>query len=221
MMQTDQKTALIAGATGLVGGELLKRLLADKQYTKITVLTRRKINVSDKKIHQLLVDFDALESHRRELFADRVFCCLGTTQEKAGSKRAFRQVDHDYPLKLAQLTHQQGSACFVLVSAIGADVDSSIFYNQVKGQTEQAIERIGFAAYHVIRPSLLLGDRQESRPLEDIMGKLSKVTNVLLFGPMKKYRAIEARQVAKAMQIIAASKATGKIIHLNDELAKY
>ena len=161
------KVALLAGATGLIGSQVLKLLLDDPEYHEVKILTRRAIDVSHHKLRTILADVDSLKNVVGELKADTVFCCLGTTMKKAGSKEAFRKIDFTYPLEIASATHRLGAKQFLLVSALGADPSSSIFYNKVKGETEDAIGKLGFTSFHIFRPSLLLGDRNESRPGED------------------------------------------------------
>lgn len=220
-MSFNNKTALIAGATGLVGGHLLKLLLDSQYYKKVTVLTRRSLNLSNEKVCELIINFDELEKHQSLLHADQVFCCLGSTMKKAGSKQQFTKIDHDYPLNLARLTKHHGSNDFMLISAIDANPDSLFLYNKIKGQTERDIKKLGFNTFHIIRPSLIIGERQEKRPLEEITGKMSMVLNKLLFGQLKKYRSIHAEQIAKAMFAIAQNNKHGTHIHQSDELSQY
>ncbi len=220
-MGLNNKSALIAGATGLVGGHLLKLLLNCQHYDKVTVLTRSSLNLNNEKIAEVIIDFDDLENHKAHLHADQVFCCLGTTMKKAGSKQKFNKIDHDYPLNLARLTQHNGSSDFMLISAIGANPDSLFFYNKVKGQTERDIEKLSFNTFHIIRPSLIIGQRPEKRPLEEITGKMSTLFNKLLFGQFKKYQSINAEQIAKAMFAIAQLNTQGAHIHQSDELSQY
>ena len=138
------KTALIAGASGLIGSQLLPLLLNGDRYERVNVLTRSALHLEHPKFKNLVVNFDQLSSSGQLLEADDVFCCLGTTMKKAGSKEAFRKVDHTYPLELAKVSKQCGARQYLLVSALGANKNSSIFYNAVKGEVEEAIAAIGF-----------------------------------------------------------------------------
>ncbi len=195
----NNKTALVAGATGLVGKELLAKLLEDDAYTSVTTVSRKPINTTHEKLGQIVTDFDELEEVKDQLAADDVYCCLGTTMKQAGSKEKFYKVDYAYPLLLAQLAKAAGAKKYLLISAMGADKDSSMYYNEVKGKIEEAIEQISFESVLIFRPSLLLGDRKEVRTGEAIAKKLMTGLEFLMIGPLKKYRAIEASTVAAVM----------------------
>jgi uncharacterized protein YbjT (DUF2867 family) len=198
-------TALIAGATGLVGTECLRQLLSLPLYTQVVAVARRPVAGGAEPpahLRQVIVEFARLEESREQLRADHVFCALGTTIRKAGSRHAFHTVDYAYPLRLAQLTLSAGARHFVLVSALGADPSSRIFYNRVKGEVEAAIAALPFRAVTILRPSLLLGDRAEFRPAERI-GKLLAV----LTPPV--WRPVHARDVASAMVQLAVEDSPG------------
>lgn len=216
-----QKTALIAGATGLVGGQLLDLLLNDPYYTKVLAITRKPIEGKGDKLKNLLVDFNKLDQYASEMTGNDVFCCLGTTMKKAGSKAKFRQVDHDYPLQIAKMAYQNGAEQYLLISALGADKDASIFYNQVKGETEQAVGTVGYKSYHIFRPALLMGPREEARVGEDAAKNFFKALGFLFVGPLKKYKAIDSAKVARAMHEIAKENRQGQHIHESRELQKY
>jgi len=196
---TDTKTALLVGASGLVGGHCLQFLLDEPSYTRVTVLVRKPLYVTHEKLVQHTINFDDLTTFGEVLAADDVFCCLGTTIKKAGTQEAFRKVDFDYPIKIAALTEHCGAAQFLLVSSIGADSHSRIFYNRVKGEMEEAIRKISFTTVHIFRPALLLGDRTEYRAGEKAGAFIMSGLKFALAGPFKKYRAIQARDVAKTM----------------------
>lgn len=217
-MMTENKTALIAGATGLVGSNLLKQLLAETYYSKIIVLLRKPLNISDPRLVQLLVDFDNLKEYATELKANDVYCTLGTTMKKAGSKEAFRKVDYEYPVELASITHKNGAEKFIIVTAIGSDSNSAIFYNKVKGQVEEKLKSFQFKHLYILQPSLLTGDRKEHRTGEKIAIIASNYFNHILLGPLRKYRSINANVVAFGM-IYAAKHFTEKIrTILSDEI---
>ena len=201
LANTRSKSALIAGATGLVGVQCLARLLEHPAYDRVTVLSRRPIARSHAKLHVDLVDFDGLRSLGEH--CDDLFCCLGTTIRKAGSQEAFRRVDHDYPLALAKLGKAAGAQQFLLVSALGADAQSSVFYSRVKGETERDIAAIGLPKVSFMRPSILLGERHEQRPGERAGIFVGKLIAPLLLGPLRKYRPIHADDVAAAMLYVA------------------
>ena len=215
------KTALIAGATGLIGSKLLQLLLEDSTYGKIVVLSRKPLDRQDEKLKSVITDFKKLDEVSDILTADHIFCCLGTTMKKAGSKDKFRKVDYDYPLKLAEITKKGGAQKYLLVSAMGASKKSSVFYNQVKGEVEEAIEKVNFNAFHIFRPSLLLGPRNEARAGEDAAKTFFKIFGFLFVGPLKKYKAIDSDKVARAMLSFAREETKGKQIHESLELQKY
>lgn len=212
------KTALLAGATGLIGSQLLPLLLASDRYSRVIVIGRKDIPVSHPKLEKHVIDFDNLLNAGPIVKCDDVFCCLGTTMKQAGSKEAFRKVDHDYPFVLAQVTRKHGARQYSLVSAMGANRDSSIFYNQVKGQVEDSISAIDFASIHIYRPSLLLGPRKDSRAGEmagAILGRL------FFFFTPKRYRPIQSGKVARAMLSYASRDEDGIYFHPSDTLQSF
>jgi uncharacterized protein YbjT (DUF2867 family) len=216
---TPQKTALIAGASGLIGSQLLTLLLASERYAKVIVVGRRPVPQVHPKLEQRVLEFDQLEQHRLSLIADDVYCCLGTTMRQAGSKEAFYKVDYLYVVKLAALTAGNFAAQFLVVSAMGADANSSIYYNRVKGEMEDAVRNTPFRAIHIFRPSLLLGKRSEKRLGEQIGAVLLGLLRPLLLGPLRKYQPIEAATVARAMLSAAEEDGGGIRVHLSDEIA--
>ncbi len=207
----SQKTAILVGATGLVGGHVLELLL--ENYERVVVISRRSLDRSHPKLVERLVDFEHLAERAAAFEGDDLFCCLGTTLKAAGSQEAFRRVDHDYVVELARLAAERGTARFFLVSALGADADSRVFYNRVKGETEAAVSALPFRAVHLVRPSLLLGRRTESRPAERAGQWFGRLAAPLFVGPLARYRAIEAADVADTLVRCAASDATGVYVH--------
>jgi uncharacterized protein YbjT (DUF2867 family) len=189
----EGRVALLAGATGLVGSFLLARLLESGAYARVTVWVRRKLEQVHPKIRCEVVNFERL--HERRVEAEDVFCCLGTTIKKAGSQAAFRQVDYDYPVALAIAAAGGGARRLLVVSALGADPDSRVFYSRVKGEMEIAVKAAGVPTTIFFRPSLLSGPRQEVRSGERIGEAIGKVLGPLL----GKYRPIHADFVAAAM----------------------
>jgi uncharacterized protein YbjT (DUF2867 family) len=210
MMNSNKpKAALLVGASGLVGGHCLHFLLEEQSYARVIVLVRTPLSLTHEKLVQHTIDFTDLTT-LGELFAvDDVFCCLGTTIRKAGTQEAFRKVDFDYPVKIAALTQHCGANKFLLVSSLGADPHSRIFYNRVKGEVEEAIQKISFKAFHVFRPSLLLGERKEHRIGEKVGSLAMRALKNAMIGRLKKYRAIQARDVAKVMVGAAQMNLTG------------
>ncbi len=214
------KSALIAGATGLTGSKLVEVLLNHPEYDKITVFVRRPLALEHPKLEQVQIDYYRLEDYKKHFQVDDVFCCLGTTIKKAGSQKAFRRVDYDYPVALAQLAKSAGAKKFLVISAMGADSRSNIFYNRVKGQTEDSLKKMKLSALHIFRPSLLLGDRKEFRVGEKAASLISPVFSPFLRGSMKKYKPIQAEQVAQAMCAAALSESDGTHVYTSDKIAE-
>jgi uncharacterized protein YbjT (DUF2867 family) len=210
------KVALLAGSTGLIGNQLLELLLADKYYSKIIALSRKPLAITNPKLENIVVEVEQLEKH--QLKADDVFCCLGTTMKQAGSKAAFRKVDFDYPLQLAKVLKTNGAQQFLLVSALGANKKSGIFYNQIKGEIEEAITSVGFRTLHIFRPSLLLGPRKDHRSGEEAAKVFYKIFGFLI---PKKYQGLESIKVARAMQALAKKEISGVFVHESDTLQMY
>ena len=210
----ETRTALLVGATGLVGGHVLALLLDDPHWSHVTALARRPTEMRHAKLDWRVVDFN-----RPETFGDLggigdVFCALGTTIKKAGSKDAFRQVDMGHSLSVAREARRQGAEQFAVVSALGADPKSSIFYSRVKGELEEALKTLGYPRLVVVRPSLLLGERQESRPGEKVGAVVMRALGWLMIGPLVKYRAVAASDVARAL--CAAAKCPGEGLTILD-----
>ena len=216
----SKKTALIAGATGLTGNELVKILLDHPAYDKIYVLARRPLDIEHPKLEQIRVHFSRLKDYKDYFQVDEVFCCLGTTIKKAGSQNAFRKVDYEYPTALGDLAKSAGVKKFLVISAMGADSRSNIFYNRVKGQMEDRLKKLDLPALHIFRPSLLLGDRQEFRLGEKAASLLAPIFSPLLRGGMTKYKPIQAKQVALAMCAAAQTDVSGVAVHPSDEIAE-
>lgn len=215
----SKRTALIAGGSGLVGGHLLQMLLDNDAWERVTSLGRTQLPLTHARLRQQTVDFDRLEEQREIFGADDVFCCLGTTIKKAGSQQAFRRVDHDYPLAIAKLAKQQGAKQFLVVTALGSDAGSPIFYNRVKGELERELRGLELPSLHVFQPSLLLGDRREHRAGERVGAVFMKLAGPAMVGPLRKYRAIEASVVARAMLRTALGAQEGVHVHPSDEIA--
>lgn len=213
------KTALIAGATGLVGKELTMILCGKPEYQTVTVLVRRSMGISHPKLQEVIVEYDQLDQYQSHFAVDDIFCCLGTTIKKAGTQEAFRRVDYVYPVKMAALGRKMGAQRFLIISSMGADAGSRIFYSRTKGEVEEAVAQAGFPSLHIFRPSLLLGKRQESRPGETAAAFTSKLLPFLFTGPLNKYRPINASTVANAMYKAAQAEVSGTIVHESDQIA--
>ena len=211
------KIAAIFGATGLVGSNLLNLLRDNPDYIKMLVFNRKSQLYKHDKIEEILVDWKDSEMIKNQLIADEIFCCVGTTIKKAGSKKAFREVDLDIPVKLAKIAENNKVKKLLIVSSVGADAKSKNFYLQTKGIMEEEVLKHNVPNIHFFRPSMLLGKRNEFRAGEEAGKLFMRLLNPLMFGTLKKYKAIPASVVAKAM-INVAKNTDAKIIYNSDEL---
>ena len=207
------KTALLAGATGLIGSQLLPLLLASERYAKVIVVGRRAVPVSHPKLVQVVTELDKLENVLLQLTANDVFCCLGTTMAQAGSKEAFFKVDFRYVVKLAVLTGANSAVQFMVVSSMGADAKSRVYYSRVKGEMETAVQQTLFRTIHIFRPSLLLGERAQPRLGERLGAFGLRLLRPLLRGPLLKYRPVTDAAVAAAMLQAAENDGDGVRVH--------
>lgn len=212
------KTALIVGASGLVGQHLLHILLHNEAYDRIVVLVRSSLNKQHPKLIEHIVSFDMLEDQPSLFAVDDVFCCLGTTIKKAGSQEVMYRIDVDYPYTIAKLSQQQGAQQFLVVSAMGANPQSSIFYSRMKGDLEQKLAKLAYPSLSILRPALLLGERNEVRVGERLGSIVAKGTAWLMTGPLRKYKAIEGKQVAQAMFNLSQQNNAGVHIYDNKQL---
>ncbi|WP_345949813.1 NAD(P)H-binding protein [Mucilaginibacter sp. PAMB04274] len=205
--------AVIVGASGLVGGELLKVLLQENYYTEVLALVRKELPVKHKKLVQLVVDFDSLPEHANAINGKALFCCLGSTRSKTPDLSVYRKIDHDYPVQLAEIAKQNKVASFHLISAVGANADSANFYTRLKGETERDIKKAGLHVLHIYQPSLLTGNRIEYRFAERVATVLMKALDPLLLGGLKKYKSIPAAVVARAMYKQSLNSEEGIFVH--------
>jgi uncharacterized protein YbjT (DUF2867 family) len=214
----SKQHALIVGATGLIGRHCVELSLASDHYDSVTVFVRTSLSISHPKLNEIIVTFDSLERYFKYIKVNDIFCCLGSTIRKAGSKEAFRKVDFDYVLSSAQLGLQHGASQFLLVSSLGADASSSMFYTRVKGEIESALSDLNYPCLHILRPSMLLGKRQEFR-LGELIGKaFFKLFSVFFVGPLRQWKGIHGRTVAKAMLQLAAYNHSGNHVHLSHDI---
>jgi uncharacterized protein YbjT (DUF2867 family) len=212
------KTAIVIGASGLVGSEMVKQLLLDEEYSHVKLFLRKEISFSNSKLQQNIIDFNNLDASSDLIKGDVVFCCMGTTIKVAGSQDAFVKVDYTYVLNFAQLAKRNGIEKFIAVSSLGADKNSSNFYLKVKGDVETDLARLKFKNLVIVRPSILLGDRKEFRLGELIGKKIMKGLAFLFVGKLKKYKAIEASVVAKAMLVLSKNELSDVAIFENVRL---
>jgi uncharacterized protein YbjT (DUF2867 family) len=211
-------SALVLGATGLVGRRCLDLLLGDGAYGRVVVLARRLAPREHPKLHWHVADLARVHEYGRLLGVDDVFCCLGTTIRAAGSREAFYRVDFGYVVGAARATAESGARQLLLVSALGADDRSRVFYNRVKGEAERAIRDLPFPATQIFRPSLLLGQREEFRLGERVAALALTPLSFLLSGKARKYRPVPANAVAKAMVRVAKLVPPGVNVFESDRI---
>lgn len=204
------KTALVVGATGLVGSNLVSILVESPEYEKVIVWVRKPTGIKNEKLQEKIIDFEKIESYDLDEKVNHLFCCLGTTIKKAKTKEAFIKVDFEYPLALAKKAKISSNVSqFLVITAMGASDGSRIFYNKVKGQLEVELKKLGLKGLKIFRPSLLLGERKEVRFGEKAAETISKAVPFLFTGPFRKYKPIEGKLVAKAMSIVAGAEKPG------------
>lgn len=214
------RTALVAGASGLVGSHVLHLLLEDPEYQRVTVVARRPLPTTHKRLEQRVLAFDGMSQMADFPRVHDVFCCLGTTIKRAGSQEAFRKVDYAYVVELARVAVRHRASQFLAVTAIGADPRSRVFYNRVKGEAEEALRRLSFEGMHIFRPSLLLGRRAERRPAERMAMMLSPLISWAFMGSLARYRPIKALVVARAMVRIAREGVRGVRVYESDQIRR-
>ena len=195
-----KKTAVVFGATGLVGKTLVNLLASDERYDKVIQVVRNQSDIVHPKIHTIiLADYSKLHQYKIMLAADDYFCCIGTTIKKAGSKKAFRSVDLKIPEYIAHLAGELSVPNLVIVSSIGADAQSRNFYLRTKGEMEVSVRNIYHGHLKFVRPSLLIGNRTEFRPAERFSIVMMKLVGWTMVGPLRKYRGIQVNKVASEM----------------------
>lgn len=214
------KRSIIAGGSGLIGSHLIRFILQDPAFVQMTLILRNPISVNSTKITTWIGDMTKLPDTDIRGKFNVGFCCLGTTMKAAGSREAFRKIDFDLCLRFANICKDKGVQHFLLVSALGADPGSKIFYNRTKGELESAIKDLRFSSTTILRPSLLTGKRPNSRFGEKIGEIALAAINPFLLGDLKKYRAIAAEQVAKAMVSLAKKSLPGFHVIESDEIQK-
>lgn len=216
MITPTHKTALVLGASGLIGNLLTHRLVDSPIYSNVKVLVRKSLSWQHPRLQEVQFDFD----HPNGLLAqaDDIFCCLGTTIKKAGSRENFRKVDYQYPMDIARLGLTNGAQQFAIVTAMGANPASSIFYNRVKGEVERDLAELNYPTLLIFRPSLLFGDRSENRFTERIASGVMRLFSQLI---PAKYKGIDADKVANAMLLTMQQELTGKHVFESDVLQEF
>jgi uncharacterized protein YbjT (DUF2867 family) len=210
-VSTTPRIALVAGATGLVGGFLINSLIDAPEYARVYALTRRPFAKEHSKLANRIVIFERMAQQLKGLVAHDAFCCIGTTIADAGSQEAFREADVDAVLLFAQAARAAQASRFVVISSVGANSDSKKFYLRTKGEMEEAVSGLGFASVDILQPSLLLGPRKAVRPLEIAGRVFAPLVNPLLTGSREQFRAISAETVARGM--LGAARRGGRGIY--------
>jgi len=212
------KSAIIAGASGLVGKQCLYKLLENPNYDRVYALVRKPLEIKHLKLNEIVFDYQDFSKLELLWKIDDVYCCLGTTMQIAGSKEAFYQVDYTYVVNLARYFSSREAVNLLLISALGADASSSIFYSKTKAETEQAVIKLNYKGIFIFQPSFLAGDRQAFRLGEKIGLGIAQLVSPLLIGGLKKYKPIHAAKVAEAMIAMALGGKVGQYIIPSDEI---
>lgn len=212
------KTALIIGSTGLIGSQLLNFILDSNDYLKVITFVKRDTGIKHPKLTQHVIDFDKPETYKELIVGDDFFCTIGTTIKKAGSKKAFRKVDFEYPRQFAAFGLQNKVKQFLIISSLGADAKSGNFYLKTKGEIQDFLKDCNFESVSVLQPSLLLGNRTEFRLGEKVGAFFMKTLSFLFLGNLKKYKPIESKTVAKALLKIAQTNNKGFKIYESDAI---
>ena len=210
------KTAIIIGATGLTGSLVLEQLLANSDYEKIKLFSRTSSGVNHPKVEEYIVDLMKLENSKSDFTADEVYCCIGTTKKKTPDQEKYKAIDFGIPAAAAKLCSENGIEVMAVVSAIGANPKSKIFYNRTKGEMEQDVLKEGIERTYILRPSFIGGSRQEKRAGEKVGIAVFKFLKPLFFGGLKKYAIIDASVIASRMIQLANSNEPTRILESNE-----
>ncbi len=208
------KTAVIIGATGLIGGAVLKQLLADERYAKVVVLARKSTGLTHTRLEEVIGNLLDDNFWKLKMLVDEVFCCIGTTQAKTSDMQVYKNIDYGIPVHAAQWGLRSGMQKFLVISSMGASKNSRIFYSRTKGQMEEALRKMAIPRLYILRPSLLLGDRNEFR-LGEAVGKF--FTKTFSFLIPARYKGIKGETVAQSM-VILANSTSQKVIYESEEL---
>ncbi|MGO3182781.1 MAG: NAD(P)H-binding protein [Aequorivita sp.] len=203
------KTAIILGASGLTGGLLLEKLLNDPSFEKIKLFSRSSVEITNPKIEEHLIDMFQLEDYSEAFVADVVFCCIGTTKAKTPDKETYKKIDYGIPVTAAKLAKQNRIKTFIVISALGADENSSVFYNKTKGEMQRDVLKQNIKNTYVLQPSLIVGNRNDSRFGENVAEFFMRIFEFLI---PNKYKMIKAETIAKAMQVLVKEGYSEKII---------
>ncbi|SDE30956.1 NAD(P)H-binding [Pricia antarctica] len=213
-----KKTAIILGATGLTGGIILQKLIGDDRYGNIKLFSRSKIEGLPNKVEQFIGDLLELEQFKANFIADEIYCCIGTTKEKTPEKTLYKKIDYGIPVAAAKLAKTNGVNTFLVISAIGANTNSTTFYTKTKGEMERDVLQQNLKNTFILRPSLIDGNRNENRTLEKIGLYVLKVLQPLFMGKLKQYKIIKAETIAQAMIHLANTLNHSEVIISSDHI---
>ena len=215
-----KKTAIVLGATGLTGNHILHKLIEDTNYATIKLFSRSKIDGLPKKVTQFIGDILDLAQFKTDFTADEVYCCIGTTAKKTPDKTLYKKIDYGIPVTAAKLSKENNIATFLVVSAMGANAKSTVFYNKTKGEMERDVLKQNIKNTFILRPSLIGGERKESRILEKIGLVVIKIIQPLFIGKLKEYKIIDAENIAQAMINLANTKNNAGVIITSNDIKK-
>lgn len=210
------KTAIIIGATGLTGGLVLDQLLSNENYSRVKVFVRRSTGRVDAKLEEHIVDLHLLEDVKEEFIADELYCCIGTTRKKTPDREEYFSIDYGIPVAASRIAKENGVEVMAVVSAVGANPSSSVFYNRTKGEMERDVLSVGIEHTYILRPSIIGGERHEKRLGERIGQLLFKILNPLFIGKMKRYRLVQAEDIALRMIELCNSDQPTQIVESED-----
>jgi uncharacterized protein YbjT (DUF2867 family) len=213
------KTAILLGATGLTGGILLNKLLKNPRYEKIILFSRSSVKIKSIKIEEHLVNLFQLEKYKEQFKADQVFCCIGTTISKTPNKETYRNIDYGIPVTAAKLCKENGISTFLVISSVGANPESGMFYTKIKGEMQRDVLAQKVEKTYIFQPSLITGDRKENRFIENFAKQAMKIMNYALIGSLKKYQSITPESIASAM-IIVSNNGYEKIVIESNEIKR-
>ncbi|HEY0669401.1 MAG TPA: NAD-dependent epimerase/dehydratase family protein [Sphingobacteriaceae bacterium] len=210
--------AIVLGASGLIGSNLVRVLIRDKIFDEVILLVRKKLDISSSIVRQKIINFDLIEEYQDELYGNVIFSCLGTTRSQVADYQEYRNIDVNYPKKIAEVAAKHGVEQFHVISSMGANKNSFSSYLKLKGELEEALKNIPFKSLHIYRPSFITGERVKKRISDYIVTPLMKFINPVLSGSLKKYRSIEASVIANAMIKKASENLTGIFIYESDQI---
>ena len=213
-----KKTAILLGATGLTGGQVLNQLIADDRYDTIKLFSRSRMDNLPNKVEQFIGDLLKLKNFKDDFVGDELYCCIGTTKSKTPNKSLYKKIDYGIPVSAAQLAKLNNIETFIVMSSMGANKNSSTFYAKTKGEMEQGVIEVQIKNTYILRPALIGGDRDEQRTMEAIGLKLIKIIQPLFVGSLKKYRIIKAKTIAKAMLTLGNAENYSETIITSDKI---